>query len=174
MHKTSRKKIRGYIRKKKTLSNWMQYIVAYPFVELKVNAQPITFRLNLPPFYWFSEDNPPERFTNEIFQAFFEIEKSLDKNIHLKEKNLSFQIWLFYPRTIKSVIIVGTKERLDQFRKDTGQKDTNEIPPKIIGSVFQNRNWKIFLDKTFSSNDPNRNGPNWITHVHGKIWVIEK
>jgi hypothetical protein len=171
MQTSSRKKIRGFNRKLKNLTKWKDYIISYPF-KMPINGKaPLTFRLHLPPYYWYYEINPPITYTREIFKAFAEINNSLQNNTLLRENNLEYQLWLFYPRTIKSSITIAPHETLKEIVNYMIQSESGEQPLKIVEQAFPNYKWKVSKDRNFSSKSPGGLGPEWTTHEQGKIWI---
>jgi hypothetical protein len=165
---TSRKKIRGYARKLKQLSQWKDFILNYSF---ESKDAPHVFHMYLPPFSWYNLKNPPENFTRKILETFFEILKKLQENKRIRDLNLVSHIWLYNPRFFLSSVIVGTTEAYEKMERSMGAQEIKEIPPNLIDRVFNTNLWKKGNDVNFSSDNPNSDSPVWQKHIQGDIWV---
>lgn len=170
MVKFSRKKIRGFKRKIKQLESWKNFILNYP-IRNSTNA-PILFRIHLRPFYWFKNDNPSIYFHHFIYKAFEEIYLRLKNDEQFKTNSLDIQLWLFNPRTIKSKIMVGSKEQNDKKNMDIEAKSTNLNLPKLFNGHFENCVLKIGKDVNFEQRTEDDGTLSWTAHEKGSIWII--
>ncbi|RZJ53112.1 MAG: hypothetical protein EOO44_09570 [Flavobacterium sp.] len=170
MTKFSRKKIRGFKRKIKQLESWKNSILNYP-IRIS-NRAPISFRIHLRPFYWFKNENPSIYFHNFIYKAFEEIFLKLKNDEWFKTNSLDIQLWLFYPRTIKSIIIVGSKEQNDKKNVDIEAKSTNLNPPTLFNRHFDNCVLKVGKDVNFEQRTGDDGTLIWTSHEKGNIWII--
>jgi hypothetical protein len=167
----SRKKIRGFDRKIKQLDSWRNFIVSYPFDKMKSSGE--IFRVHLHPFTWHGNQNPNIKFHTYFYIACLDILKNLKDNETLRKKEMTVQLWLFYPRTVKSLIIVAPKELFVKRNDQINARPTEIKPPKIIGKHFVNYTLKLGEDNVFKSNKPQSENPEWQTIKLGEIWTIE-
>ena len=172
MQTFSRKKIRGHNRKLQQLDDWKNSILKFPSDKFGFNPGQI-FRLHLSPFHCFGYINLQGKFHRHLYKAYNEILKGLKDNQTIKDKGLIVQLWLFYPRTIRSLVIVAPKDKYDKRNSQVNAKDTNDNPPRLIRQSFKNKNWKIGEDNNFSMADQNSDEPIWLTHRQGDIWITE-
>jgi len=168
----SRKKIRGFYRKLQQLDDWKNSILSFPTDNFTKPSGQI-FRIHLKPFYWYGDKNPHFKFHGHIYKAYADILQKLKDNEFVKHNKLIAQLWLFYPRTISSIIIVASHE---QHQKRNGQidaKETSLIPPKLFGDNFNAFKLKIGSDNVFELVDDNDENTNWLTRRQGDIWTVE-
>jgi len=163
----SRKKIRGYNRKLKQLTAWKEHLLNNKFTKSSKSI----FHLHLAPFYWYKAVSPPIKFTSHIIKMLSEVSYSLKENKSLKELELHSQVWIYFPRTILSNVIVAPLETIKDREMRSGANETTDTPPTVIKMAFLNNKWKQTKDVSFSSEDPSSNDPNWITHLQGTIWI---
>lgn len=168
----SRKKIRGFERKLKQLDNWKNNILSCPADVLGTPPKQI-FRISLKKFYWSGDKNPHFKFHKHLYQAYSDILSKLKDNETVKKNKLTVQLWLYYPRTVRSLVIVAPQDQYLKRNSDINAKETKLLPPKVIRQAFQNHKWKIGNDNTFELDGPNDENAKWITHRRGDIWVVD-
>ncbi|MBC7862242.1 MAG: hypothetical protein IAF38_04655 [Bacteroidia bacterium] len=172
MTKFSRKKIRGFDRKLKQLDRWKNFILTFPADNINKTAG-VTFRIHLSPFIWFGDKNPHIKFHKHLYKAYFDILQKLKGNRDIINNDFKVQLWLYYPRTVRSIIFVGPEE---QYQKRNGQikpKETKLIPPRLFGNYFDEFTLKIGDDNIFESIDNNNENTEWLTHRQGDVWTVE-
>ena len=167
----SRKKIRGFDRKIKQLDSWKNFIISYPFEKMKATGE--IFRVHLPPFTWYSDQNPSVKFHIYFYKAYLEILKNLKDKETLIKKDMTVQLWLFYPRTVKSLIIIAPKDLYEKRNDQINSTLTKVNAPKYIQQFFNNYTLKTGVDNVFKSNNSLRENPDWKTIKLGDIWTIE-
>jgi len=168
MNAFSRKKIRGLDRKLKQLDAWKNFILDYPFSnETKTSGQ--IFRVQLSPFIWYQDKNPNIKFHKYLYEAYADILQKLKEKEVVKANKLTVQLWLFYPRTVRSLIIVATEEQKIKRNNEINATETMLSPPKIICQVFTKQRWKLGVDNVFETIE----GPMCLTHKIGDIWTAE-
>lgn len=168
----SRKKIRGFDRKLKQLDNWKNSILSFPADKLGTTPAQI-FRIHLNPFIWYGDKNPHIKFHKYLYQTYSDIFSKLKDHETVKNNKLTVQLWLFYPQTIRSLVIVAPEDQRVKRNAKINATETKLLPPKIIGSVFSNQKWKIGDDKVFELVSTNDENSKWVTHRRGDIWVVE-
>jgi len=168
----SRKKIRGFDRKLKQLDNWKKSIISCNEENLtKTNGQ--IFRIQLSPFYWYHDRNPHIKFHKHIYRAYFDILHQLKDNEFVRKNSLTVQLWLFYPRTVKSLVIVADKENYLERNKLINAQDTKKSPPRLFSNNFDSFRLKLGDDNVFEPIDSIEEISEWQTHRLGDIWTIE-
>lgn len=172
MIRFSRKKIRGFNRKIRQLENWKKFILTYPF-EKRNNKDPEIFRIHLRPFLWFNGKNPSVKLHEFLYKAFAEILIKLETDEKIVAQNLEIQLWLNYPRTIQSAVIVGTKDQFDLQNKKIDAKLTNLNLPKFFNGHFDEREFKIGNDVNYEFKISKDGKPIWTPHEKGDIWIVQ-
>lgn len=167
----SRKKIRGYKRKIRKLNNWKEYIINYPFENVENSIR--IFRVYLRPFFWYRDLSPPFKFLPHILSAYQEIFEKLKSNKAIKDKNFSIQICIFYPRVVKSLVVVATEENINTIKKKMSVGPIRNNIPKIIYSYFPESTFKQGTEYIFHSDNPESEHPKWNKIKKGDIWIIE-
>jgi hypothetical protein len=168
----SRKKIRGYGRKLRQLEDWKNYIISYPTEYLSETSFQI-FRIHLSPFNWYRGRNPHLKFHKHLYQACHEILQNLKDNDFIKNNNLRVQLWLFYPRTIKSLVIITDKENYLKRNERIKAFDTEKGPPNLFNKYFDTFRIKLADDNVFNPIATNNKNTEWQTLKVGEIWTIE-
>jgi hypothetical protein len=166
----SRKKIRGHKRKLEQLENWKHFVVSYPFDELKTTGK--IFRMQLPPFVWHGNLNPNPTFHRHLYAALAIILKDLQQNDSIKKNEWTVQLWLFYPQTVRSLIIVAPKKLYTERNDLINAVTTKRKPPKLFGQFFNNFSLKVGADNAFELNKSGKN-LECQTHKLGEIWTVE-
>lgn len=131
------------------------------------------FRVHLSPFVWYGKLNPSIKFHKYFYPAFLDILQKLNEKEELSKRNLTIQLWLFYPRTIRSLVFVILKEDVEGFNSKIKANTTASRPPQIIEQTFNNFSVKKGEDNVFKSVNPGGNGPDWRIVNKGSIWVID-
>ena len=168
----SKKKIRGFDRKLKQLDNWKKSIISCPTENLtKTNGQ--IFRIQLSPFYWYQDRNPHIKFHKHLYRAYLDILNQLKDNEFIRENKLTVQLWLFYPRTVKSLVIVADKENYLERNELIKAEDTKKSPPKLFSNNFDSFKLRLGNDNVFEPIENNGEISDWQTHRLGEIWTIE-
>ncbi|RZJ67139.1 MAG: hypothetical protein EOO47_25125 [Flavobacterium sp.] len=88
-------------------------------------------------------------------------------------QDLEIQLWLNYPRTIQSVVIIGTKKQIDLQNEKIDGKLTNLNPPKFFNGHFDKRKLKIGIDVNFQYKISKDGKPIWIPLKQGNIWIVQ-
>jgi hypothetical protein len=172
MTKFSRKKIRGYARKLRQLVEWKNYIISYPNEDLAESSFHI-FRIRLGPFYWYQNRNPHLKFHKHLYCSYLEILQKLNDNEILKKNKLSVQLWLYHPRTVKSLVIIAGKENLQDRVEIINALHTIERLPKLFNNYFDSFKLKISNDNVFKPLNKFDNNTEWLTIRLGDIWIVE-
>jgi ribosomal 50S subunit-recycling heat shock protein len=113
------------------------------------------------------------KFHSFFYKACLDILKNLKDNETLRKKEMTIQLWLFYPRTVKSLIIISPKDLYVKRNDQINASSTKVKPPKVIEQYFNNYTFKIGVDNVFKSNKPQTENPEWQTVKLGDIWTIE-
>lgn len=168
----SKKKIRGFDRKLKQLDNWKKFIISNSKENFeKTDGQ--VFRIHLSPFYWYNDRNPHIKFHKHLYLAYFDILNRLKNDEFIKKNMLTVQLWLFYPRTIKSLVIVADKENYLKRNKLIKAEETKKSPPKLFDNNFDSFNLRLANDEVFEPIENNEKINDWRTHRLGEIWTVE-
>ena len=169
----SRKKLRGFDRKLKQLDKWKKSIIhCLPELCTKPGGQ--IFRINLDPFTWHGDKNPHRKFHEHLYKAFSEILIELNKKEFIKSNNLTVQLWLFYPRTVKSLVIVANQNDYLKRNEQIDVVETQKIPPKIFNNYFSSFRLKLGNDNVFKEIKMCNKHFDWQKDRLGDIWTIEK
>lgn len=171
MTKFSRKKLRGFDRKIKQLESWKTFIVSYPFD--KLNSQGKIFRVDLSPFVWYGDQNPNITFHKYFYLTLLDIFKNLKENKTINQNDWTVQLWLFYPRTVRSLIIVAPRNLYKKRNEELNLVKPDSKTPKLFGQLFDNHVLKIGADNVFQSHRPGLKGSDWLTLKHGDIWTVD-
>jgi hypothetical protein len=168
----SRKKIRGFKRKLRQLDEWKNYIISCPAEYLTRTSGQI-FRIHLSPFYWYRERNPHLKFHKHLYQAYFEILQKLKENEVVKSNNLTVQLWLFYPHTVKSLVIVADHEYYQARNASIKSLPTKKRPPKLFNNYFDSLKLKLANHMVAEPVYKIESNKEWVTHRIGDIWTVE-
>ena len=131
------------------------------------------FRVHLHPFTWYGDQNPSMKFHSYFYKAYLDILKDLKDNETLRKKDMTVQLWLFYPRTVRRLVVVAPKDLYLKRNDQINGTSTKVKPPKFIEQFFNKYTLKIGVDKAFKSNKPQTENPEWQTIKPGDIWTIE-
>ena len=168
----SRKKIRGYDRKLRQLDLWKNHIISCPAEHLTTTSGRI-FRIHLSPFYWYRDKNPHLKFHKHLYLAYLEILRKLVENEIVKKNNLTVQLWLFYPHTVRSLVIVSDMEHYQTRNESINALPTKESPPKLFNHYFDSFRLKRGDHNVFEPVDNIDSNTKWLTHRIGDIWTVE-
>jgi len=168
----SRKKIRGFDRKLRQLDDWKKIILAFPTNGYTKPSGQI-FRIHLKPFHWYGEKNPNLKFHRHLYKVYADILQNLKNNEVIVQNNLRVQLWLFFPRTVRSLIIVAPYEHYEKRIKQIGAREVNISPPRLFGDYFKEFKLMLGEDIAFEAIDNNYENPKWLTRTQGNIWTVE-
>ncbi len=130
-----RKKIRGFQRKIRQLESWKGFIINYDFENLKRKT---VFRVNFGNYYWTKDLNIHHKLEKHFLNILSETLIALKENQTIIEANLIPKLWFYFPRTYKTIVVVG---QLSDYQKMESQIELNlqtNRKPRYLMNHFNN------------------------------------
>ncbi|MCB0806940.1 MAG: hypothetical protein KDC05_14170, partial [Bacteroidales bacterium] len=130
-------------------------------------------KIFLPPYVWYYDLQPHPTFQPHVYDALFEILRTLKQDHAIVKHNLNVQLWLFHPRFIQSMVIVSTKEKSEDQQKKIEATQTEQPPPPIIHKRSKGYTIKKGNHVGIRQLPTTNNNIQWEPIPLGDIWVIE-